>query len=414
VKGAGSVTYDLLIKGGHVLDPGQDLDADLDIAVTGGKIAKIAADIEPEDAARVIEVRGPGRHVVPGLIDLHTHVASGATTKGVGMGGCDPDDIGVRSGVTTVADCGSVGVANLGVFPAHILPGAKTRIITLVNAGSHAHTMPGPADVNSLDDINRDALGRAAEHNPGLIAGVKLRIVGPAFQAMGEEIITAAKAAARDLGVPLMVHIGDTTAKDEASAARRGELTRFLLKTFAPGDILTHLCTPNSGRVLDPAGRPYPEVAEARANGVVLDSALGRGNFGIEVARRQADLGLFPDTISSDLTAMGQTFHSLLECMAKFMSIGYPLADVIKATTSSAATALGLAREIGSISVGRDADLSIIDVVEGDFTFTDTTGQQFRGGYGLVPVRTVRAGEEFSPGWGTHPWGWLPASAAGD
>ena len=414
MKGAGSVTYDLLIKGGHVLDPGQDLDADLDIAVTGGKIAKIAADIEPEDAARVIEVRGPGRHVVPGLIDLHTHVASGATTKGVGMGGCDPDDIGVRSGVTTVADCGSVGVANLGVFPAHILPGAKTRIITLVNAGSHAHTMPGPADVNSLDDINRDALGRAAEHNPGLIAGVKLRIVGPAFQAMGEEIITAAKAAARDLGVPLMVHIGDSTAKDEASAARRGELTRFLLKTFAPGDILTHLCTPNSGRVLDPAGRPYPEVAEARANGVVLDSALGRGNFGIEVARRQADLGLFPDTISSDLTAMGQTFHSLLECMAKFMSIGYPLADVIKATTSSAATALGLAREIGSISVGRDADLSIIDVVEGDFTFTDTTGQQFRGGYGLVPVRTVRAGEEFSPGWGTHPWGWLPASAAGD
>jgi dihydroorotase len=414
VKGAGSVTYDLLIKGGHVLDPGQDLDADLDIAVTGGKIAKIAADIEPEDAARVIEVRGPGRHVVPGLIDLHTHVASGATTKGVGMGGCDPDDIGVRSGVTTVADCGSVGVANLGVFPAHILPGAKTRIITLVNAGSHAHTMPGPADVNSLDDINRDALGRAAEHNPGLIAGVKLRIVGPAFQAIGEEIITAAKAAARDLGVPLMVHVGDSTAKDEASAARRGELTRFLLKTFEPGDILTHLCTPNSGRVLDPAGRPYPEVAEARANGVVLDSALGRGNFGIEVARRQADLGLFPDTISSDLTAMGQTFHSLLECMAKFMSIGYPLADVVKATTSSAATALGLAREIGSISVGRDADLSIIDVVEGDFTFTDTTGQQFRGGYGLVPVRTVRAGEEFSPGWGTHPWGWLPASAAGD
>ncbi|MGH3210381.1 MAG: amidohydrolase family protein [Trebonia sp.] len=408
------MTYDLLIKGGHVLDPGQGLDGALDIAVTGGKIAKVAAGIGPEDAARVIEVRGPGRHVVPGLIDLHTHVADGAITKGVGMGGCDADDIGVHSGVTTVADAGSVGVANLGVFPAHILPKAKTRIITMVNVGSHAHSMPGPADVNSLGDINRDALALAAEHNPGLIAGVKLRIVGPAFQSFGEEIITTAKAAARDLGVPLMVHIGDFTAKDDASAARRGELTRFLLKTFEPGDILTHLCTPNSGRVLDPEGRPYPEVAEARANGVVLDSALGRGNFGIEVARRQADLGLFPDTISSDLTAMGQTLHSLLECMAKFMSIGYTLADVVKATTSSAAAALGLQHQIGSIAVGRDADLSIIDVVEGDFTFTDTTGQQFRGGYGLVPVRTLKAGEEFSPGWGTHPWGWLPASAAGD
>jgi dihydroorotase len=406
------VTYDLLLKGGHILDPGQGLDANLDIAITGGKITKIAADIEPDDAARVLELRGPGRHIVPGLIDLHTHVADGAITKGVGMGNCDADDIGVRSGVTTLADCGSVGVANLGVFPAYILPRAKTRIVTLVNAGSYAHTMPGPADVNSLDDINRDALGKAAEHNPGLIAGVKLRIVGSAFQGIGEEIITTAKAAAKDLGVPLMVHIGDFTAKDEASAARSGELTRFLLKTFEPGDILTHLCTPNSGRVLDPAGKPYPEVAEARANGVVLDSALGRGNFGIEVARRQADLGLFPDTISSDLTALGQTFHSLLECMAKFMSIGYTLADVVKATTASAASALGLQHEIGAIAIGRDADLSVIDVVEGDFTFTDTTGQEFRGGYGLVPVRTLKAGEEFSPGWGTHPWGWLPASEA--
>jgi dihydroorotase len=404
------VTYDLLIKGGHVLDPGQGIDAALDIAVTGGKIAKIAADIPEQDAARVLAVGGPGRHVVPGLIDLHTHVAAGAITKGVGMGMCDPDAIGVHSGVTTLADCGSVGVANLGVFPAHILPKARTRVVTLVNAGSHAHTMPGPADVSALEDINRDALQKAAEHNPGLIAGVKLRVVGAAFQGIGEELITAAKAAAKDLGVPLMVHIGDSSAKDAASAARRGELTRFLLRTFEPGDILTHLCTPNAGRVLDADGNPYPEVAEARANGVVLDSALGRGNFGIEVARRQADLGLYPDTISSDLTATGQTFHSLLECMAKFMSIGYPLADVVRAATWSAASALGLADEIGAIAVGRDADLSIIDVVEGDFTFTDTIGQAFRGGYGLVPVRTVKAGEEFSPGWGTHPWGWLPAS----
>jgi dihydroorotase len=404
------MTYDLLIKGGHVLDPGQGLDGVLDIAITGGKIALIAADIAVEDAARVLQIRGAGRHVVPGLIDAHAHVGFGATTDGVGLGYCDPDAIGVRSGVTTVVDCGSVGVANLGVFPAHILPKARTRVITMVNVGSYAHTMPGPADINSLDDINRDALQKAAEHNPGLIAGVKLRVVGPAFADQGEAIITTAKAAARDLGVPLMVHIGDFTAKDEASAARRGELTRFLLKTFEPGDILTHLCTPNSGRVLDPSGNPYPEVAQARANGVVLDSALGRGNFGIEVARRQADLGLYPDTISSDLTARGQTFHSLLECMAKFMSIGYTLADVVKATTSNAAAALGLAGEIGAIAVGRDADLSVIDVVTGDFSFTDTTGQEFRGGYGLVPVYTLKAGEEFSPGWGTHPWGWLPAS----
>ena len=405
------MTCDLLVRGGHVLDPGQGLDGRLDIEITGGRITRVAADIPAQGAARVLDARGRGRYVVPGLIDLHTHVAYGATTAGVGMGMCDPDAIGVYSGVTTVVDCGSVGVANLGVFPAHILPRATTRVITLVNAGSHAHTMPGPADLDSLDDIDLDALHAAAEHNPGLIAGVKLRITGPIFSAVGADVITKAKAAATGLGVPLMVHIGDRGATDAAAAARRGELTRFLLRTLEPGDILTHLCTPNPGHAMDASGRPYPEVVEARASGVVLDSALGRGNFGIEVARRQADLGLYPDTISSDLTATGQSFHSLLECMAKFLSIGYPLAEVIRATTSGAARVLGLQDEIGAIAAGRAADLSVIDVVEGDFTFTDTTGQAFRGGYGLVPIRTLKAGEEFSPGWGTHPWGWLPASA---
>ena len=177
-EGAGGMAYDLLIKGGHVLDPGQDLDAALDIAIAGGKIAKIAADIGRRTPRASSRCAGP-RHVVPGLIDLHTHVANGAVTQGVGMGSCDADDIGVRSGVTTVADCGSVGVANLGVFPAHILPKAKTRIITLVNAGSHAHTMPGAADVNSPGDINRDALAKAAAHNPGSSPGSSSAMSAP-------------------------------------------------------------------------------------------------------------------------------------------------------------------------------------------------------------------------------------------
>ena len=405
------MTYDLLIKGGHVLDPGQGLDGQLDIAISRGKIARIAPGISAEDAARVIEVRGPNRHVVPGLVDLHTHVAHGAVTEGVGMGCCDPDVIGVQSGVTTVVDCGSVGVANIGVFPAHILPKAATRVITYVNIGSHAHTMPGPADVSSLDDIDRAALESCAEHNPGLIAGIKLRLVGPAMAEIGEDVVKTAKQAARDHSVPLMVHVGDFTAKTEASAARSGELTRFLLKTMEPGDILTHLCTPNAGRVLDSSGQPYPEVAQARANGVILDSALGRGNFGYEVASRQAQLGLHPDTISSDLTAMGQTFHSLMECMAKFMAIGYSLPDVVKMTTANSAKVLGLADEIGALAAGRDADVTILDLVDGDFTFTDTTGRAFRGSYGLVPVHTLRAGQSYAPCWGTHPWGWLPASA---
>src|SRR5262245_54071193 len=125
--------YDLLVKGGHVLDPGQSLDGPLDIALEDGKIAAIERDIAPDSATRVVEVRSANRYVVPGLIDIHTHVAQGAQTPGVGMAGLDPDVGGVQSGVTTVLDCGSVGVAHVGVFGHHILPQAKTRVIVYLN-----------------------------------------------------------------------------------------------------------------------------------------------------------------------------------------------------------------------------------------------------------------------------------------
>jgi dihydroorotase len=213
-------------------------------------------------------------------------------------------------------------------------------------------------------------------------------------------------------GVPLMVHIGDGRAPDQKKAS---DLTRFLLKTFTEGDILTHLCTPNPGGVMDPsdaAKRSIPELREAHANGVLLDSALGRGNFGYEVARRQAEMGLQPDTTSSDLTGGGRRLGvGLLDSMAKFLSLGYLLSDVVRMTTSSAARGIGLADQIGAIAVGREADISIFDVVEGKWKFTDTIQQEFTGTQALVPVQTMRAGELFSPEWGPYPWGWLPPEA---
>ena len=225
----------------------------------------------------------------------------------------------------------------------------------------------------------------------------------------GEELVIRAKTIAREHRLPLMVHIGDGGATGLARQERAGELTRFLLRHLDAGDILTHLCTPHAGGVLDAARRPVAELNEARARGVVLDSALGRGNFGYEVARQQAHLHVFPDTISSDLTAAGQAFHSLVECMAKFMAIGYTLGDVIRMTTADAAMAIGMGGTLGAIAVGREADLTVLDVVTGEFRFLDATQAVFRGGYGIAPVLTVRGGVLFSPDWGTHPWGWLPA-----
>jgi len=404
--------YDVVVKGGHVLDPGQGLDGQLDIAVQDGQIAAIQPDIPASSAARVVDVRGANRYVLPGLLDIHTHVAHGATTAGVGMGCVDPDVGGVGSGATTLLDAGSVGIANVGVFGTHLLPRAKTRVIVFVNLGTYAHTTPAAADVTRMEDIDRKTIASCIEANPGLISGFKLRMVGPVVQERGEEVIKLAKEISNEHHLPLMVHIGDGRAPDKQRAS---ELTRLMLKSFTEGDILTHLCTPHPGGVMDPADaakQTVPELNEARNNGALIDSALGRGNFGIDVARRQAEMGVHPDTTSSDLTAGGRRMGvGVLDSMAKFMSLGYSLADVVRMTTANAARGIGMADKLGAIAVGREADLSIIDVVDGTWKFTDTLNQAFTGTKALVPVQTMRAGELFSPDWGPYPWGWLPEEA---
>src|SRR5229473_2170922 len=229
--------YEILIKGGHVLDPGQGLDGPMDIAISGGRIAAIQPQIPTSEAARTVTLRGSKRYVVPGLIDIHTHVAYGATTPGVGMGCVDPDVGGVGSGVTTLLDGGSVGIANVGVFSAYVLPKARTRVLCFVNVGTFAHTTPAAADINRVEDIDRKAIASCVQANPGLISGFKLRLVGPVVHERGEEVARLSKDIAVEHGVPLMVHIGDGRAPDRQRAS---DLTRFMLKTFTAGDILTH------------------------------------------------------------------------------------------------------------------------------------------------------------------------------
>lgn len=243
-------------------------------------------------------------------------------------------------------------------------------------------------------------------------SGIKLRLVGDIVTERGEEIVDRSKKVAREHRVPLMVHIGDMKAADRPRPDRMAEVTRHLIDALDSGDVLTHLCTPNLGGVMDDVDATFPLLAEARARGVVLDPAVDMGNFCYAVAKEQAERGLVPDTISSDVTLGGQRFHSLVECMAKFMAVGYSFSDVVAMTTGRAAAAVGLQDEAGAIAVGRTADLTILDLVHGDFTFLDTTKARFGGAHGIVPVHTVRAGELVAPGWGTHPWGFLPADAA--
>lgn len=404
---------DLLLTHAHVVDPERGLDAIVDVAVGADRIVDVEAGVEGM-ARRVLDLSGPGRYVLPGLIDAHAHVAVGTTTRGVGMAGCDPDDIGVRSGVTTVVDAGSTGVGNAGALAAYVIPSAQTRVVCYLNVGSHAHTLRSSEDIERLSDIDEDAIGCCIEQNPGLVAGLKLRLVGDGIRRHGENVIARSKALAAAYGLPLMVHLGDRGAETPEASARMDELAALVVQALDKGDILTHICTPRPGGIVHNGAKVLPLAEAAVRRGVVLDAALGRNHFAYRAARELREAGLVPHMISTDLTAGGHDFHSLLECMAKFMAVGYGFSDVVRMTTSAPAAALRLGDGVGTLSVGGVADLSIIEAVEGHFVFVDALGETFTGEIGFRPVTTLRAGQLHEPGWGPHPWGWLPRSAAAD
>ena len=387
--------YDLLLKGGTVIDPSQDLRGALDVAVEDGKIARVAANIPVAEARRVVDV--PGKTVTPGLIDLHTHVFDGVAANGV-----HPDIAGVHAGVTTVVDAGSSGCATFSAFPRHILPKCETEVIPLLHiCQTGLATNP---DIIAESSIDLESTLRVAREHRGLIKGIKARMVSPALEIFGMEMPRLAKRAARESGVPLMVHIGDTTKRYDPNVIRE------LLPLLEPGDIVTHLFTANPGGVLDTNGRLVPEAKELAARGVWLDTAHGRMNFGFNVGRRVLDQGLTPHCISTDLTIPGRanTVHSMVEIMARFLGMGFTLEQVIAMSTVNPARAIGEANRLGSLAVGRQADISVLEVRDGRWVVYDTLRDSMKIDKTVVPVLTVKRGRVFEPEWGPHPWGWEP------
>jgi len=387
--------YDLVLKGGVVIDPAQDLSRALDVAVQDGKIAAVAANIPASEARRVIHV--PGKTVTPGLIDLHTHVFDGVAANGV-----HPDIAGVHAGVTTVVDAGSSGCATFSAFPRHILPKCETEVIPLLHiCQTGLATNP---DIIAESSIDLESTLKVAREHKGLIKGIKARMVSPALEIFGMEMPRLAKRAARESGLPLMVHIGDTTKRYDPNVIRE------LLPLLEPGDIVTHLFTANPGGVLDTNGKLVPEAKELAARGVWLDTAHGRMNFGFNVGRRVLDQGLTPHCISTDLTIPGRanTVHSMVEIMARFLGMGFTLEQVIAMSTVNPARAIGEVTRLGSLAVGRQADISVLEVRDGRWVVYDTLRDSMKIDKTVVPVLTVKRGRVFEPEWGPHPWGWEP------
>ncbi|MBI4233519.1 MAG: amidohydrolase/deacetylase family metallohydrolase [Chloroflexi bacterium] len=387
--------YDLLLKGGDVLDPGRGLKGALDIAIRGNTISRIAAGIDPKEAQRVIQV--DGKLVVPGLIDLHAHVAEGLTGNGI-----NPDLAGVYAGVCTVVDAGSTGSHTVAGLARYVAPHARTRLFCLVHiARTGLATMP---ELRSREDIDLKATIAAIQTNRPFVQGVKLRLAGPGVRDMGVEAVRLAREAARETGTRLMVHIGDP------EGVTPPEVTRQMLGLMGPGDIVTHFFTGNAGSVLDANGRVWPEVKEALARGVHLDTAHGRFNFSFDTARRVLDQGPIPHTISTDMTLPGRPaiIGSVTELMSKFLALGFSLEEVVRMTTANAARALGMEDRLGALAEGREADLTVLEAVDGSFVFRDTPGKTLKGAKALVPLLTIRAGQPMPLDWGPRPWGWLP------
>jgi dihydroorotase len=390
--------YDLIIKGGTVIDPANGVHGLNDVAVEAGKIARVSPNIPAEEGRRVLDVKG--KMVTPGLIDLHTHVYDGVNGNGV-----NPDLGGVRAGVTTMVDAGSSGCDTFGGFPKHIIPNNATEVIPFLHiCRTGLATTP---DIFSPASIDLDKTIQVAEAHRGVVKGIKARMVSPALEIMGIEMPKLAKRAAKEAGIKLMVHIGDTEKRYDP------DVIRDLLPIMEEGDIVTHLFTANPGGVIDRNGKLVDEAREANDRGVWLDTAHGRMNFSFDIGQRILDQGLLPHCISTDLTLPGRqnTVHSMTEMLTRFLALGFTMEQVIEMSTINPAKALGEEERLGSLGVGKQADISVLDMEEGDWVLYDVVGGSRKFDRAVVPVLAVKRGEVFEAGWGPRPWGWEPDQA---
>jgi dihydroorotase len=357
--------YDLLILGGRVVDPGQGLDGRYDVAFCGGKVAEVAPSLGAARAAGTITA--DGALVVPGLIDLHTHVYWGATSLSV-----RPEPVARRSGATTLVDAGSAGAGNFHGFREFVIERAPIRILPYLNisfAGIFAFSksvMVGEtSDVRLLDA--RECLEVAKQHQD-LIVGIKVRIGRNTSESHGVFPLELAVEVAEELALPVMAHI------DFPPPRRRDMLDRL-----RPGDVLTHCFRPFPNAPVV-RGEVRAEMLEARERGVLFDLGHGMGGFGFASTRPMLEAGFLPDVISSDvhtLSEHGPAFD-LLHTMSKLHCLGMSLPEVISAATLRPAEALRRPA-LGTLAPGAVGDAAVLDVVEGSFDYIDVLGEHIAG-----------------------------------
>ena len=395
--------YDLLLKGGRVIDASRGIDEPMDVAVEGGRIARMARGIPPSEAQEVLDVSG--KIVAPGLVDVHTHVYH------PGRNWNHPDVAGVRSGVTTIADAGGPGSADFEDFCQYVLPKAQTTVYSFLSVFRERSLGAPPSE----DQMDVDGVVEIARNNPDLVKGVKVIVASRTVQSLGLKHVEASKRAAREGGVRLMMHIGDIGPKSQTPTP--SDVTAEALAMLDAGDLVTHVFTPLTGAALDEDGQLLSALVDAQDRGVFIDTSYGDFNFGWDRADTVLAQGLRPDTIATDIEIHAGdgmrklSERGLLEYASYFLAMGFSVEDVVRMTTATPAAYLGIQDRAGSLQEGRTADISVLDVVKGRWLLADATGKSRVGTEALVPVVTVKGGQAIYPGEPPHSWGWTPPVA---
>jgi dihydroorotase len=377
---AGQASYDLLLRGGHVIDAKNRLSAVRDVAIQDGRIAEVAEYIDPAKALKVVDVSG--LYVTPGLVDIHVHVYAGTGMRGAysGDNSVYPDGFTFRAGVTTVVDAGSSGWRNFPDFKDRVIDRSKTRVLALLNIVGKGMGGEEKIEQDTSDMDAKATAGRAKEYRE-IVVGVKsAHFSGPEWTSV-ERAVEAGTIA----NIPVMVDFGKFRPERP--------FQDLVLKKLRPGDIYTHTYL-DSVPMLDDGGKVLPYLFEARKRGVIFDVGHGGGSFLFRQAVPAVRQGFVPDSISTDLHigSMNAGMKSILNVMSKFLNIGLQLDDVVARSTWNPAREIRR-EEFGNLSVGAPADVAVLRLERGDFGFVDVNGARMRGAQRLACELTVRNGK---------------------
>jgi dihydroorotase len=377
--------YSIVIKGGHVIDPKNNVDKIMDVAILNGKVAKVAANISTSDATQVVDAKG--LYVSPGLIDMHSHNFQGTTPDHYlsdGFSALNPDGFTFRVGVTTVVDAGSSGWKSFPKFKQNVIDQSKTRVLAMLNIIGEG--MRGGAYEQDTTDMNSKMLAMVANNNKKIIVGIKVaHYEGHEWTPVDHAVAAGVKA-----DIPVMIDFGGATPALS--------LEELFMTHLRKGDIFTHCfgaLAPSREEMIDKTtGKVKPFFYKARQKGIIFDVGYGGISFAYSQALPAMKEGFFPNTLSTDIHtgSMNNAMKDMMSVMSKFLNMGMPLKDVIKASTWAPAQAIQM-EELGNLSEGSPADVTVFDIRKGKFGFFDYTGHKESGTQKFECEVTIRDGK---------------------